>query len=973
MKQLDQNPINVRQEILTLGKLTAEDMQTIRLRKSGVNKLGFGYQLAFVKIRNYLPKQVPLEVDVSILDFVAYQLNLSIDLIKQYQCCRSVVRDHQKAIKKYLGFCDYDAVAIESLKSYLLEQAQQTDQLSLLVPKAQCFLRSQNILQPSLSTLRRLAGTCRNDAWELIEHNIVSLLTSNTKDKIQALLETNINRSILWQLRQPPGLPSTDSMKVLINKLQSINNTDILGLELSWLNSNYSAILAKKARYYSITQFKQLSEGKRYAILICFCRQLYEETVDHVIEMLIKLFDKAEKSSNKQIDAAARQKRQQIKKSLEDFQMIGALILNHDISAENLRDRIYDAIPKKQLEKQVASTQQWLSSKYSHVFRVLGDKYAYFRKFFPLVIENIDLVNDGTLVATQILEAITILKKLNRDENNQCPDDVPTEFIPTKLLKFITNDKGSIDRHAWEIAVLTSIRDNVKEGNLSANHGRFFCQFDKLFMPNTHWNEKRSDFFQKASLPVKASDIPQYLTERLHKAIDDFVRQEENNYYAYVDNGKWILSVDEAYQLSDEDEIALMRLKEFLKQHMRQIKLPDLLVEIDNDLHITNYFMTYEQRRTRDKDAIVTIIATWMAWGCGIGLTAMPKLVEGITYNALKSISDFALANDDLVRYTLADVVNAISELDITGNWGIGLSSGSDSIRMEYHSKVLNRGYSTCFGDYAIEFYTYVADTYAPFFSKPIECTNRDAGHVLDGILYNETSLPLLDHYVDTHGYTEISFTGFAMFGKQLNPRIKNVKSQRLYNIDPEYPFGSLAPLLKGTQHQIDMDCIVDQYDRMGQFYASMEMGYSTASSAMRRLVTFSDKNYFYKANRDFGRILKTENILKHMTDPILRDKRRRGLLKTEQLHQLSRDVAFGKHGKITGRDIWQLKNSCNCLTLIDACIVYWQAKEMMRVCQECRPLEQGINLYLLKHVSPIGWSNLILYGEYFIRKSLIK
>ncbi len=169
------------------------------------------------------------------------------------------------------------------------------------------------------------------------------------------------------------------------------------------------------------------------------------------------------------------------------------------------------------------------------------------------------------------------------------------------------------------------------------------------------------------------------------------------------------------------------------------------------------------------------------------------------------------------------------------------------------------------------------------------------------------------------------------------------------------------------------MDCIVDQYDRMGQFYASMKLGYSSASAAMRRLASFSEKNNFYKANREFGRVIKTENILAHMVSADLRARRQQGLLKTEQLHQLSRDVAYGKHGKVVGRELSQLKNSCNCLTLIDACIIYWQAKEMMRVCEQCDPIKDRINLHLLKHVSPIEWSNLILYGEYLIKKALIQ
>ena len=973
MKQLDENPTTIRKEVLALGKLNKEDIQLIRLCKSPENKLGFGYQLAFVKTRNYFPKQNTFDIDPAILDFVCYQLNCQHELIEKYKHRRSVIQEHQNKIKRHLSLQEYDDVAKESLTTYILEKAKQTDQVSLLVPKAQCFLKERNILQPALSKLRRLVGKCRKSAWEHIENSLEKQLKSEIKEKLQALLKIDGARSTLWQLKQPPGIPSLNNINTLIKKLKIIEDIKVLHLDLSWINANYKLLLARRAHYFSVTRLNHLLAGKRYASLVCLCRQIYEDTVDYIIEMLIKLFDKSEKAAKNQIDIATRQKHAQIKKSLEHFKVIGELILDDEVTDNDLRQKIYNIVPRKQLADQILKTQSWLSSKYNHVFHLLEDRYSYFRKFFPSFIEHIDLINDGTMNSKPLLDAINILREMNKNQDSKCPKNVPTSFIPPRYQKHVINSDGEVNRNAWEISLLKAVRDEVKEGNLSANNSKFFCQFDKLFMPETRWKQEKSNFFKKAGLPVEEGKIQKHLTDRLHKAIDEFIQYEDNNPYAKIENDKWVLSVDDAYHLSEADDKALAQLKEFLKRNMREIKLPDLLVEVDNDLHITNYFMTYEQRRVRDKDAIVNIIATWMAWGCGIGLTIMPNLVQGVSYDKLKAISDFGLSNDDLVRYTLADVVNAISELDITGNWGIGLSSSSDSIRMEYHSKVLNRGYSTCFGDYAIEFYTYVADTYAPFFSKPIECTNRDAGHVLDGILYNETGLPLLDHYVDTHGYTEINFTGFTMFGKQLNPRIKNVKAQNLYNIDPNYNFGSLAPLLKGKKHQIDMDCIVEQYDRMGKFYASMEMGYSMASNSMRRLVSFGEKNRFYKANRDFGRIIKTENILKYMVNPKLREQRRRGLLKTEQLHQLSRDVAFGKHGKITGRELDQLKNSCNCLTLIDACIVYWQAKEMMRVCEEYGAVSQGINLHLLKHVSPIEWSNLILYGEYFIRKSLIQ
>jgi hypothetical protein len=44
----------------------------------------------------------------------------------------------------------------------------------------------------------------------------------------------------------------------------------------------------------------------------------------------------------------------------------------------------------------------------------------------------------------------------------------------------------------------------------------------------------------------------------------------------------------------------------------------------------------------------------------------------------------------------------------------------------------------------------------------------------------------------------------------------------------------------------------------MGQLYASLKTGHVTASVALKRLVGFSAKNRFYRANRDLGRILAT-------------------------------------------------------------------------------------------------------------------
>jgi TnpA family transposase len=46
-------------------------------------------------------------------------------------------------------------------------------------------------------------------------------------------------------------------------------------------------------------------------------------------------------------------------------------------------------------------------------------------------------------------------------------------------------------------------------------------------------------------------------------------------------------------------------------------------------------------------------------------------------------------------------------------------------------------------------FYTHVSDQYAPFYTKVINATVRDATHVLDGLLYHESDLKIEEHYTE--------------------------------------------------------------------------------------------------------------------------------------------------------------------------------------------------------------------------------
>ena len=637
--------------------------------------------------------------------------------------------------------------------------------------------------------------------------------------------------------------------------------------------------------------------------------------------MYDKLITKVYNWATEDLNEELKRKRRSIRQALEMFTTVGEVILDENISDVCVRETLFKQVKKDELAAQISQWKEWTRTKSSHLFFAVIERFNYLRQFSPAFLEHLEFYTSSSK-AFPLLDAVEILKEMNRSGKRRLPDDAPVVFVNKSLRPFVEN-KGEINKHAWECALLTKVRDEVKSSNLSVAHSKRFGNFDDFFrgviacetfrVEDDKWLKMRESFFKESGLPLHPEDVPSYLKNRLNEAYDSFLLSLPNNTYAQVDSEGWQLSTDPADKLQPQEEEKLGELRSWLKKRMRSIKLPELLIEVDNELNFTHHFMTPAQKGGRNPSDICDIIATIMAHGCNIGPHTMSQLTQSTTYEEIKQITDWQLIEENQ-RSALAIIVNAIAALDTSQRWGQGKTSASDGQRFAFHRRVLHQTYSPTFSDFALEFYSFVAErgrlthallaystalNYAPFYIMPIECSDRDAPFVLDGLLYNESDLELEEHYTDTHGYTEINFAAFAMLGKRFCPRIRQLHRQRIYRVDQAKNYGPLSVMVNRPDRTIKEDFIVSQWDRMGQFYATLKTGHTTASVALKRLNSMSKNNQFYLANRELGRVFKTEFILQYMSIPPLRRKVKRGLLKNDQIHALAREVATRKANNV--------------------------------------------------------------------------
>lgn len=266
-----------------------------------------------------------------------------------------------------------------------------------------------------------------------------------------------------------------------------------------------------------------------------------------------------------------------------------------------------------------------------------------------------------------------------------------------------------------------------------------------------------------------------------------------------------------------------------------------------------------------------------------------------------------------------------------------------------------------------VQFYTHISDQYAPFHTKVINATVRDATHVLDGLLYHESDLRIEEHYTDTAGFTDHLFALMHLLGFRFAPRIRDLADKRLYIHGDAKQYPTLSGLIGGS---VNVKHIRAHWDEILRLAASIKQGTVTASLMLRKLGSYPRQNGLAVALRELGRIERTLFALDWMQNVELRRRVQIGLNKGEAKNALARAVFLNRLGEIRDRSFKKQRYRARGLNLVVAAIILWNTVYLERAIQGLRDSGKDIDEKLLPHLSPLGWEHINLTGDYIWRQS---
>src|SRR5690606_7554673 len=109
----------------------------------------------------------------------------------------------------------------------------------------------------------------------------------------------------------------------------------------------------------------------------------------------------------------------------------------------------------------------------------------------------------------------------------------------------------------------------IRAGNIYVQDSKRFGRFDDFFIADSQWQTRQTAFFQRAGLPARGDEVPEYLTRRLDEAYDAFLEGLPENTYTSVDENGWHLSIDPGEKLGAGATQRLDDLQQWLGENLR--------------------------------------------------------------------------------------------------------------------------------------------------------------------------------------------------------------------------------------------------------------------------------------------------------------------------------------------------------------------------------------------------------------------
>ena len=942
------------QETAIIGHytLSAEDVELVGRRYGPANRLGLAAQIALMRHPGFgLQPEIGLP-DV-ILQYLAAQLFVDPSSFSAYGQRAQTRTDHADLVARYLGIRPFRRGDLALALNLAAQAAEYTDRGEPIVRALMVGLKGERFILPSGDTLERAGLAGRARARKAAAAAIVEGLSSAELTRLDELVINNpdFGMTPLAWLRNFKEAPTAANINGLLERLRYVRGIGIHPVVGGAIPEFRFAQFVREGGVAPAFLLSDYSVNRRRATLTAAVIDLEARLADAAIQMFDRLI-------GGMFTRARRGRERRYQDSIQSvgqlMRLFGATITALDEAVQNGGDPlelIDEAVGWHRLVAAKAQVDALADLAGEDALVTATERYATLRRFSPAFLDAFTFKASGT--GTALIKAIDVIRDANTRKSRDLPDGVPLPF-PNRQWKRLITENGRIDRRRYEIAIMATLRDRLRAGDVWIEGTRNYQRFDAYLLG-------RRDAAKVADVLPFDSNAASYLADRarnLDWRLRRFAKQLKTNKLEGVSLERDRLKLQQMPPVTPPEAEALDRKLDTL---LPRVRITELLLEVAERTGFLNAFR--DLRSGKEHDNPSTVLAAILADGTNLGLERMANASEGVSYAQLAWTHNWYLSPENY-QAALAMIISAHHELPFARHWGAGTSSSSDgqffrSGRSRSGAADVNAKYGA---EPGVKIYSHLSDHFASFGSRIMSATAGEAPYVLDGLVLGAGNLPLHEHYTDTGGATDHVFALCHLLGFRFAPRLRDIGDRKLGSIAAPSTYKGIENLMGRT---IKTAAIEADWDDIVRIVASIKDGTVAPSVILRKLAAYKRQNRLDFALAELGRIERTLFTLDWLEQPELRRACQAGLNKGEARHTLAAAIYTNRQGRFTDRSLENQEFRASGLNLLIAAISYWNTVYLDRAAQHLNAVGTTFDAALLAHLSPMGWAHISLTGDY--------
>ncbi|CAO3383320.1 Tn3 family transposase [Azospirillum argentinense] len=931
--------------------LIPSDHDFVLTRRGAANRLGFAVQLALLRQSGRALAQVGEPLD-ALVAWIAAQIDVPAHLFADYARRHQTMTDHARQLASMLGLRPSTDADLPFMIEAAAQAAWTTNKPELIITAIVSALRSEKLILPALAVIERTGAAGRARARKRAADALVAGLTAEQLARLDRLPVVDPERGgtpLAW-LKAMPSAPKAGHVRDLLDKLQAVRAFGIapdLGSRLPEIRFRQFIREGQASPAYLLGRY---TTHRRRATLVAVLFDLEARLTDAVLDMADRLiggaFTRAKHAKEKTYTATSRDVGRLMRLFHDTIEAL-TVAQDSDRDAFVVVDETVGWARLLRARPEVAGLADLAEE--NPLIRA-SDRYITIRKFVPALLEA--LTFKAAKDNDPLLAAVALLRDLNQSGKREVPSDAPLPF--RKDWRRLVVESGKPNRRLYEMAVLATLRNKLRSGDVWVERSSSYRRFDSYLLPTPAVPPVVSELGLPDTADAWLAARGQELDERL-KHFTQCLRCNQLDGVELRDERLHITPLKAA--TPTEATVLAARLDALLPR----ARITELLHEVNR---ATGFAAAFTNLRTGDPCANENaLLAAILADGSNLGLARMADASQGITRDQLVWTAD-AYIRPETYQAALARIIDAQHRLPIAALWGGGTTSSSDGqfFRSGKRGNVAGE-VNACYGvDPGFSFYSHVSDQHGPYHIQVISAATHEAPYVLDGLLHHGTSLKIDTHYVDTGGVSHHVFILCALLGFRFCPRLRDFPDRKLASIAPPGSYKELLPLLG---RRIKVDVIREHWDEVVRLVASLKTGAVAPSTMLKKLAAYERQNQLDLALQELGRIERTFFMLDWLESPELRRRCHAGLNKGEQRHALAQTICTFRQGRIADRGIESQEYRASGLNLLIAAIVYWNSTYMTDAIAHLRAKGEVVPDELLAHTSPVGWEHIGLSGDF--------